>query len=292
MSKRYGPVAALEDCTLRVERGEVLGLLGPNGAGKTTLIRLLLGFLRPTSGEARVQGLDCRRDSLAIRRRTAYLPGEACVFRGLRGADVLRFFADVRGIPPDPSFQLADRLELDLGRRVGAMSTGMRQKLAVALTIASAASLMILDEPTANLDPSARGVVLDLVRETRARGSTIVFSSHVLSEVEETCDRVLILRQGRVAHSQKLSELRDQYRITARVAGAVLEPPRELAERVRVERDADGSVRCDASGALAPVLTWLAALDLKDLRVESASLRAVYDRIHGEGRPEFRTTAT
>src|SRR4051794_27967872 len=132
LTKRYGSVTALADCSLGVEQGEVFGLLGPNGAGKTTLLRLLVGYLRPTAGSARIAGLDCERQSLAVRRQVAYLPAEAAIFPHMRGSEALRFFADIRGGDPVNALALAERLELDVSRRVGYMSTGMKHKLALA----------------------------------------------------------------------------------------------------------------------------------------------------------------
>src|SRR5687768_5360529 len=154
LTKSYGPLAALADCSLGVEPGEVYGLLGPNGAGKTTLIRILLGYLRPTSGWAKIAGLDCHRQSVAVRRQVAYLPAEASMFPHMRGREALAFFSEIRpGGDLQRSLKLAERLELDLSRRVSFMSTGMKQKLAVAATLAAGTPLLILDEPTANLDP-------------------------------------------------------------------------------------------------------------------------------------------
>jgi ABC-2 type transport system ATP-binding protein len=197
LTKRYGAFTALESCSLTVDRGEIFGLLGPNGAGKTTLLRLLMGYIVPTAGTARIAGFDCRRESLAVRACTAYLPGEARLFRRMSGHAVLDFFADLRReCRRDEAARVADRLELDCRRQVARMSTGMRQKLALAVVLATDAALVILDEPTANLDPTARGEVLKLVLEARAAGRTVIFSSHVLSEVEETCDRVVIVRRG------------------------------------------------------------------------------------------------
>ncbi|HWC89037.1 MAG TPA: ABC transporter ATP-binding protein, partial [Pirellulales bacterium] len=169
LSKQYGPFTALADCTLAIASGEVFGLLGPNGAGKTTLLRLLLGFLRPTAGRAEIDGLDCYRQSLAVHRRLAYLPGEARLFRQMDGHEVLRFFAEMRrptreGRGP----AIARRLGLDLSRQVALMSTGMRQKLALAATLAAETPLVILDEPTSNLDPTVRSDVIQLVSEAKA----------------------------------------------------------------------------------------------------------------------------
>src|SRR5688572_24500575 len=171
LTKRYGSFAALSECTMSVAAGEVFGLLGPNGAGKTTLLRLLLGYLRPTSGSALVAGLDSERQSVAVRRKVAYLPAEAAIFPHMRAREALQFFADIRaGGNVQRALSLAERLELDLSRRVSFMSTGMKQKLALAATLAAEVPIYILDEPTANLDPTVRSTVLALVEEAKRDG--------------------------------------------------------------------------------------------------------------------------
>lgn len=286
LSKRYGSFSALDDFTMGVETGEVFGLLGPNGAGKTTLLRLLLGFLRPTSGQARVAGIDCDRDSVAVRHLVSYLPGEARLYRPLRGSDVLRFFAEVR---PTGSLQrargLAERLELDLSRRVAFMSTGMRQKLALAATLSADTPLVILDEPTANLDPTVRATVVKLVAEAKAAGRTVIFSSHVLSEVEDVCDRVVILRGGRLVHTQVMTELRHCHRIRAHVAGPLPAVPGHLQGQLTVIDGQRGAadqdrITMETAGDMAPLLGWLSTLPLRAVQIEPLGLRAVYDRFH------------
>lgn len=282
LTKRYGTLTALDDCTLSVARGEVLGLLGPNGAGKTTLLRLLLGFLIPTTGRATIDGFDCHRDSVRVRERVSYLPAEASLFRQMRGRDVLRFFADVRAQGNFArSLALAERLELDLSRRVAYMSTGMRQKCALAATLATDVPLIILDEPTANLDPNVRATVLRLVAEARAAGRTVLFSSHVLSEVEEVCDRVVILRAGRLVHTQEMAELRSRHRIQATLHGTLPPVPESFAGRLTAVTADDGRVVWETPDPIAPLLGWLATLPLDDMRIEPAGLRSIYDRFHG-----------
>jgi ABC-2 type transport system ATP-binding protein len=284
LTKRYGTFTALDGCSLAVRPGEVFGLLGPNGAGKTTFLRLLLGFIHPTSGTARVAGHDCVRDPLAVRAATTYLPGEARLFRRMSGHAVLDFFAGLRReCRRDEATNIARRLDLDCSRQVARMSTGMRQKLALAVVLATEATLVILDEPTANLDPTARAVVLDLVREARAAGRTVMFSSHVLSEVEATCDRVAILRAGRVVHEQSIAQLRRHHRITARLEGALGEVPTELREHVTVSRDRDGNVILETADSLRPLLGWLSTLPLGEVRVDPVGLDGVYDRFHRHG---------
>ncbi len=286
LTKCYGSFTALDACSLAVRRGEIFGLLGPNGAGKTTLLRLLLGFLSPTSGTATVAGHDCARESLAVRNRVAYLPGEARLSRRMTGTEVLDFFSRLRpACHRNIAGQMANRLGLDTSRQVARMSTGMRQKLALATVMATDAELVILDEPTANLDPTARAEVLDIVREANAAGRTVVFSSHVLSEVEETCGRVVIMRAGTPVHEQCIATLRRGHRITAKLAGPFTGVPSSLAGHVAVVPGASTAsepeqVVLEAAESLAPLLGWLATLSVVEMAVEPIGLAAVYDRFH------------
>ena len=281
LTKRYGAVTALEACSLSVSRGEVFGLLGPNGAGKTTLLRILLGYIRPSGGHAAISGYDCHHQSRQVRRRTAYLPGEVRLFGQMRGRDVLRFFAEVRpGGNLARAHELAERLELQLTPRVSAMSTGMRQKLALAATLAVDAELLILDEPTSNLDPTVRRVITQIVGELRQEGRTVLFSSHVLSEVEDVCDRVAFLRAGRLAHLQVIHDLKRRHRIRAMLDGPLPPPPAELAGELAIDQNTAGTVMIETPGEIAPLLRWLATVPLKEMNVEPVGLRSLYDRIH------------
>ena len=280
LTKRYGRLTALDDCGLEIRRGEVFGLLGPNGSGKTTLLRLLMVFLRPSAGEATIDGLDCYRESVAVHRRVAYLPGDAKLFPQMRGRDVLRFFSRVRrNAELTRSLALAERLKLDLSRRVAALSTGMRQKLALAAVLAFDTPLVVLDEPTSNLDPTVRSDVLALVREARSAGRTVIFSSHVLDEVEQVCDRVCILRSGRLVHLQLMAELRRQHRIRATLTAPLPMVPPALAGQLEIAVD-DDQLTVLTPGELSPLLGWLATLPLAEVQIEPVGLRAVYDRYH------------
>ena len=291
LCKRYGDFDALDDCSVRVLRGEIFGLLGPNGAGKTTLIRLLLGLLRPSAGRCEVDGFSPGADGVALRERVSYLPGDARLPRHMRGSSVINFFSEMhpRG-DRQRSLQIADQLELDMRRHVAFMSTGMRQKLALAVVLGTRAPVMILDEPTANLDPSVRAKVLDLVVESRNLGSTIVLSSHVLSEIEEVCDRVAFLRGGRLARELTMSDLFQRHRITADRPERAIDVPDELANAVRMIHDSEGKesegaldarrIEMEVSGDLAPLFVWLDTLRLKRVRIEPLGLRAVYDSVH------------
>ena len=253
LTKQYGPLTALDECSLSVESGEIFGLLGPNGSGKSTLLRLLMGYLRPTCGRATIANRDCYRESVAVHRDVSYLPGDVRLFRGMNGLQVLQFLGQLRGHRDIArSTQLADRLGLALTRPVAQMSTGMRQKLALAAVLAVDVPLLILDEPTSNLDPTVRTTVAALIREAKAAGRTVIFSSHVLSEVEQVCDRVVILRQGRLVHDQVMTEIRRRHRISARLTSAFPSVPENLREQLTVTPISDGKVIIDTPGELSP----------------------------------------
>jgi ABC-2 type transport system ATP-binding protein len=280
LSKRFGEFQALRDCTVSVAEGEVFGLLGPNGAGKTTWIRLLLGFLRPSGGTASVGGVDCVSDSVGVRRQVSYLPADACLPRHMRGDRLIDFFAKMHPQGNrQRSLEVAARLELDLSRRVAFMSTGMRQKLALAVVMGPATPLLILDEPTANLDPSVRSEVLRLVQEAKHEGRTIIFSSHVLSEIEDVCDRAVFLRRGQLVLSQPLAELRDRYWIRGLCSSTISDIPKDLITAIDLQQ-LDGRFSLDASGELAPIMRWLLTHPVTQLKVEPVRLKTVYDRVH------------
>ncbi len=212
LTKRYGRKArGIEDVNLVVAPGEVFGFLGPNGAGKTTTIRTLLGFLRPTGGRARVFGLDVRRESVEIRARVGNLPGEFALEDRMTGEGLLRFFARLRGVN-DLSYahELAERLGADLRRPMRRLSRGNKQKIGLVQAMFHHPPLLILDEPTGSLDPLVQEEFLDIVEETKAEGRTVFFSSHVLSEVELVCDRVGIIRDGRLVTVEPTHALVDK----------------------------------------------------------------------------------
>jgi ABC-2 type transport system ATP-binding protein len=280
LTKAYGDIVALDDCNLEISRGQVFGLLGPNGAGKTTLLRILMGFLRPTSGKALIAGLDCNRQRVDVHQHVSYIPGEPRLFRTMRGRSVLKFFSRVRR---DGNFaralRIAQRLDLNLDRWVGFMSTGMRQKLALAACLSIEAPLLIMDEPTANLDPTVRGEVIQLVAEAKAAGRTVVFCSHVLSEIEEVCDDVAILRAGRLVHHQSIHELNRQYRLHCEFAQVPKQLPLDLPG-VTFEQSGN-ALTIETQAELDALLPWLTRSGARNVQIERVGLRAVYDRYHG-----------
>ncbi len=209
LTKYYGRSRGIIDVSLQVERGEIFGFLGPNGAGKTTTIRLLLDLIRPTRGQIRVLGLDPRRDGVAVRRRVGYLPGELALYSDLTGQQVLEYAAHLRnGVPRKEIARLADRLEADLSRPIRTLSHGNRQKIGLIMALMHRPELLILDEPTTGLDPLMQQVLYELLEEVRRDGRTVFFSSHILPEVERLCDRVGILREGRLVAVETVSGLK------------------------------------------------------------------------------------
>jgi ABC-2 type transport system ATP-binding protein len=284
LTKHYARLPALSNCTLSIERGEVFGLLGPNGSGKTTLLRLLMGFLRPTHGLATIDGRDCYRDSIAVHSVVSYLPGDVRLARGMKGREILTFFARLRGErSAERSESIASRLGVELSRRASQLSTGMRQKLALAAVLAADVPLLILDEPTSNLDPTVRGTISSIIREAKLAGRTVVFSSHVMSEVEQVCDRVVILRNGQLVHDQRMSDIRRRHRIRAKLTAPMPPIPDRFAGQLTISDDANGHVAIDAPGDLSPLFGWLATLPLAEVHIEPVGLQAVYEQYH---RPE------
>jgi ABC-2 type transport system ATP-binding protein len=280
LTKVYNGHRALDELSLEIQPGEVFGLLGPNGSGKTTALRLLLGFLRPTSGRAWICGHNCWDDGVAARRQVAYLPGELRLYESMTGRQIVRFLCDLRGQPVAGDLDdLARRFDIDLGRPLAQLSSGMKRKVALLQVLVTQAPLLIMDEPTNALDPTMRDELLLQVRRARERGQTVLFSSHVMAEVEQVCDRVAILQKGRLVHLQVMAELREGRLVRARFKG---EPgPLPELEGLHVRERADDLLVLEYTESLPELLAWLGRQPLVDLRVEPLGLTAVYHRFHG-----------
>jgi ABC-2 type transport system ATP-binding protein len=280
LTKDYGRYRALEQLDLNIGAGEVFGLLGPNGSGKTTALRLLLGFLRPTAGRARIAGHDCWHDSVAARRCVAYLPGELRLYENMTGRELVRFLCRLRGESIGKQVDdLAARFDIDLDRPIAHLSSGMKRKVALLQVLVPRAELLILDEPTNALDPTMRDELLRQLRHARVEGQTVLFSSHVLSEVEQVCDRVGILQQGRLVHLQYMAELHEGRFVRIRFDQPVQSLP-EL-EGLRVVEQHERGVTLEHTGPLPPLLEWLARQTVADLRIDRLGLNAIYHRYHG-----------
>ena len=282
LTKKYGSTIALRDLDLEIRKGEVFGLLGPNGSGKTTMIRLMLGLLRATSGQASVAGHDSWRDSLKVRELVAYLPGELRMFGSMTGLNFLKFLSSLRGgIPLERAVDIAEQImALDLSQKVRNYSTGMKQKLALAQIFSDPVEVVILDEPTSALDPSARQHVLNLVATARDRGQTVILSGHVLSEVEQVSDRVAIMRRGRLMHVEDMRERKNLRIVRLRYPEeGPHNYPIELKLVLKEHRGQD--VLLEHRGEVAPLISWLDSQPVVDLTIGTLDLRSLYDIYHG-----------
>ncbi|WP_432954432.1 ATP-binding cassette domain-containing protein [Micromonospora haikouensis] len=282
LTKRYGRLLALDGLDLTVHAGEVFGFLGPNGAGKSTTIRLLLGLARPTSGRARIFDVDAR-DVAVAHRRLAYVPADVALWPQLTGAELLDLLA-ATGPGVDTAYRadLVARFDLDLSRPARTYSTGNRQKVALVAAFATRAPLLVLDEPTSGLDPLMELQFRRAVAEARDNGQTVFLCSHQLAEVEAVCDRVAILRAGRLVDVATVPELRRLHRseVTARFTGDA--PDLAAVPGVDLIDQAGGMLRFSLAGPPAPALRALAAADVTALTVREPSLEEIFLDYYGQ----------
>ena len=288
LTKRYGRRRGIEDITLTVAPGEVFGFLGPNGAGKSTSIRTMLDLLRPTSGSATLLGLDSHRDAVEIHRRIGYLPGDFAAYPRVTGRRYLGFFADLRGIR-HPAFEaLAERLSCDLTTPIRSLSQGNVQKLGLIQALMHDPEVLVLDEPTQGLDPLVQRRFHEIVREIAADGRTVFLSSHILSEVERTCDRVSIIGEGRLIATRDIGELKAKAARTIEFHFTRPVPPAAFSNIPRVTNvEVHGdSVRCTVRGSVDALIKAAARYELVDIQSQQPGLEDLfleYYRTGGEG---------
>jgi len=285
LTKSYGRHRGIVDLDLSVEPGEIFGFLGPNGAGKTTTIRLLLDYIRPTRGSVDVLGLASHERSREIRRRVGYLPGELRLYSSLSGRELISYFANLRGgVAWARVDDLAGRLDCDLSREIRTLSSGNRQKLGLIQAFMSDPELLILDEPTNGLDPLVQQTFYDLVREARAAGRTVFLSSHVLPEVERVCDRVGILREGRLVAVERIADLRARAIRKLEIEFGTAIGPDAFAEVTGI-RDAiveNDTLRCTVVGSMDPVLKAANRYEIRALSSVEPSLEEVFLAYYGD----------
>ena len=288
VTKSYGQDRGVFDLDLDVGRGEVFGFIGPNGAGKTTTIRLLMDLIRPDRGAIRVLGLDAHHDSLAVKRRVGYLPGELAQFPGVRGAYIVGLLAGLRGgVKAERIASLAERFDIDLRRRYDELSHGNKQKVALIQAFMHDPELVVLDEPTLGLDPLMQREFRSLVRETAAAGATVFLSSHVLSEVEQICDRVALINRGRLLQVGSLTELRAvrAHRVEARFEGELLAEQVGSLPGVSAAAVDDHHLTCTVQGTIAPLLHRLEEARVVELDSHEMTLEEVFFAHIGEPEP-------
>ena len=286
LTKTYGSHRGIIDIDLQVEEGEAFGFLGPNGAGKTTTIRTLLDHIRPTSGRATIFGIDTTADPIAIHRRLGYLPGEFALYDKLTGGQTIEYFANLRG-GVEKAYQqgLIDRLDLDASRKFKEYSKGNKQKVGLVVALQHRPDLLLLDEPTSGLDPLVQQTFYEVIREAKAEGRTVFLSSHILSEVEKTADRVAIIRDGRLVKVDRVEALRDlaHHQVELRFAGDV--PVGAFAGLPGVSEVAaeDNLLRMRVSGSITPVVREAANYDLLDFVSREPSLEETFLAQYGRG---------
>jgi ABC-2 type transport system ATP-binding protein len=292
LTKRYAGVAALDHLDLEVAQGEVAGYLGPNGAGKTTTIRLLLGLIRPTEGRSEIFGLDCQRQPVDAHRRLAFVPGEANLWPSLTGAETLHLLGRVQG-QTDESYrdELIARFDLDPTKKVRAYSKGNRQKVILIGALMVRPDLLVLDEPTGGLDPIMEQAFRRCIHEARDRGQTVFLSSHIMSEVEALCDRIGILREGKLIEMGTLAQMRHLSALTVEATfdGAIPDLSR-VPGVTSVETDGP-MVRCHVQGPVEPLLRVLAAAGVTRLLSREPSLEELFlAQYGGDGSTEEADT--
>lgn len=282
----YGQYRGIQDVNLTVERGEAFGFLGPNGAGKTTTQRVLLDVIRPTTGSATIFGLDCREQGVALRRRVGYLPGELALYKDMRADQFFEMYEYLRGNNGTNGYwrELAKRLDLDTKRKIGNFSRGNKQKVGIVAAFMGKPDLLILDEPTSGLDPLVQQTVMEMVREVKADGRTVFFSSHILPEVQAVCDRVGIIREGQLVATQRVEDL-----IAARLNRMTLIfaelPPADtftldgVTEIGRTEQ----SVTLEVRENLSAVMAAAARYDIRDIETHNMSLEEIFLDYYGRG---------
>lgn len=283
LTKYYGKHAALQGVDLIVKQGEVYGFIGPNGSGKTTTIRILLGVLRKNGGEVKLLGGDPWQDAVALHKRLIYVPGDVTLWPNLTGGEVIDFLGGLQGkINPSRRRELLDRFQLDPKKKCRSYSKGNRQKVALVSAFASDAELLILDEPTSGLDPLMEQIFQECIFEIKKQGKTVFLSSHILAEVEALCDRVGIIRQGRIVESGTLEELRHLTRTTLTVE---LANPINLNQLHGVhdvlQKEEKWRFSVDAN-AMETVMGALAPMGIKSLMAEPPTLEELFIRHYGD----------
>ncbi|MBI2918311.1 MAG: ABC transporter ATP-binding protein [Chloroflexi bacterium] len=289
LTKYYGKHLGVRDLDLEVQRGAVFGYLGPNGAGKTTTIRLLLDFLRPTSGRAWVLGHDAQKESPEVRRRVGYIPGEPALYKNLTGQDFLAYAASLRGGVDWSSIRsLAQRLDCDLSRPIGTLSRGNRQKIAVVHAFMHNPEVLFLDEPTSGLDPLMQQEFNSIVREARAAGQTVFLSSHILSEVEELCDQVGIIRSGQLVKVESVAALKARALRSLDIEFGGPVPQGEFVglKGVSDVTVTDSHLHCKVTGALDPLVKAAARYQVVNIVTHQPSLEEIFLAFYGKEEPK------
>ncbi len=278
LTKFYGKSRGIKDVNITVNKGDIFGFLGPNGAGKSTTIRTLLDFIRPTDGNANIFGLDCQKDSVAIRKRIGYIPGDFGLYGNMTGWKFLKYFGSVRGGYDEASAKkYAQRFDITLDRKMKEYSRGMRQKVAIIQAFMNNPDLVIMDEPTNGLDPLVQQTFMDVLAEQARSGTTIFMSSHVLSDVEKVCNRVAIIKEGSIVAEEQVEALRQK---SGKVINVKFAEPVD-ASIFRIDGITDvtqpnGSYKLTVTSNIESVLRELSSHKLADISIHQMTMEDVF----------------
>lgn len=280
LTKHYGKHRGINNLSFSVNQGEFFGFIGPNGAGKSTTIRTLMGLIRPTGGSASIFDLDCHSKASVIARDVGYLPSENSYYENMKVRELLQYTADLYGMDCKTKMkELADRLNLDLSRKIADLSLGNKKKLGIVSAIMTSPKLIIMDEPTSGLDPLIQQAFYDILKEENSRGATVFFSSHVLSEVQKLCDRVAILKEGQLIGIQSIKELRESgYKKVSLSAKEAI--PRDFFDLSGIANYAETADKTSVSfmynGNITAIIDKLHLLHLDDVLLEEPSLEEIF----------------
>ena len=287
LSVYYGRHLGILDVDLRIEEGEVFGFLGPNGAGKTTTQRVLMDVIRPTAGAARMFGKDCQKEGVAARDRVGYLPGELSLYENMKASQFFKMYFSLQKSNTDRRYwqTLAERLDLDTSRKIRELSRGNKQKVGVVAAFMSKPDLLILDEPTSGLDPLVQQTVMELVREANQAGSTVFFSSHILSEIQAVCDRVGIIREGQMVATERVEDMTRQQFKRLRINFAIMPPADAFTQEgvKEITRDEQGAL-LEIRENLDQVIKTAAPFGITDIETIPVTLEEIFLAYYGKGK--------
>ncbi len=283
LTKQYGSFVALEPLNIEVKKGEILGYLGPNGAGKTTTIRSMLGLIKPTGGRAEIFGIDTQANKVEAHKHIAYIPGESTFWPNLTGAETLYLLGRINGAVDNKYMaELIKRFQFDVSKKVRAYSKGNRQKINIIAALMTKADLLIMDEPTTGLDPIMEQAFKECVMEAKANGQTVFLSSHILEEVEALCDRIGILRSGKLVELGTLSEMRHLAALTVQATFENKPPKVDHIKGVSGIKVVGHQLTCQVQGSIDPLFSALVAAHPKTLLSREPSLEELFLSLYGE----------
>lgn len=288
LTKTYGKNRGINDVSITVNKGDIFGFLGPNGAGKSTTIRILLDFIRPTSGSASIFGMDCNKDSVAIRKRISYIPGDVSLYGNMTGQKFLEYFGKVRGNYDAESARMyAEKFDIMLDRRIKEYSKGMRQKVALIQAFMNDPDLIIMDEPTSGLDPLMQQTFMDVCRDEAKKGKTIFMSSHLLHEAEKVCNRVAIIREGRVVAQENMEGLQKKSgKIIEVKFKETVDPGTFVLRGVTgiVPLNGSNSYRISVTDNIEEVITSIASHKVVDINIHPMTLEDIFMQYYSGGK--------